>query len=95
MTDAYRPIDSSRTERIQRIRPSQRAKRTESNVYAAPRRSDSSPPCAEAAFIAAAKGMPSVRMEKVDAAREKIAAADYDVDREFAVAMDRMITDEL
>ncbi|MBK8205558.1 MAG: flagellar biosynthesis anti-sigma factor FlgM [Planctomycetes bacterium] len=95
MTDAYRPTDSSRTERVQRIRPSQRAKRTESNVYAAPRRSDSSPPCAEAGFIAAAKSMPSVRMERVDTVREKIAHSDYDVDREFAVAIDRMISEEL
>ncbi len=95
MTDAYRPPDSSRTERVQRIRPSQRAKRTESNVYAAPRRSDSSPPCAEAGFIAAAKNMPAVRMERVDAAREKIADANYDVDRDFVAAIDRMISEEL
>ncbi|MBX3459438.1 MAG: flagellar biosynthesis anti-sigma factor FlgM [Planctomycetes bacterium] len=92
MTERNGPTDSYTTERVQRIRPSQRMKRAETNVYAAPPRAEVS---AQARFAKAAREIPAVRMDRVDALREKLNAAGYDLDAEFKAAMQILIDEAL
>ncbi len=95
MTDITGPTDSYRAQRTQRIRGSERAKRTDSNPYAAVRRSDSAEISQEARLAAAVRDISPVRMDKVDALREKLRDPGYDIDAHFRAAMNLLIREDL
>lgn len=92
MTKRNDSTDSITPERAQRIRPSQRMKRAETNVFAAPPRTEIS---AEARLIAAAREIPVVRMDRVDELRRRVSDPGYDLEIEFKAAMKILIDEAL
>jgi anti-sigma28 factor (negative regulator of flagellin synthesis) len=80
---------------MQRMRSSQGAKRADSNPYAAVRRTDSAEISQEARLAAAARDISPVRMDKVDALREKLRDPGYNIDAHFRAAMNLLISEDL
>lgn len=95
MTELYGPTDSYKTDRTQRIKPGQHLKRTETNAYAAPPRTDRAEISAQARLVAAARDIPPVRLDKVEAMRQRLNEPGYDVDAEFKAAMNILIEEAL
>jgi len=95
MTNINGTGDSYRTERTQRLDTSRRTRKAAPDPYTASMRRDSAEISAEARLLAAARDVPPVRMDKVDALREKLNDPNFDLDAAFKDAVRLMLKAEL
>jgi anti-sigma28 factor (negative regulator of flagellin synthesis) len=91
MTTRHGAGDSNRTERSQRLDVSKRVRKAVPDAYTASVRKDSS---AESKLLAAARELPAVRMDKVEAMRQKLADPEFNVDEALEGALRVMLKDE-
>jgi hypothetical protein len=94
MTSIYGAGDSYRTERSQRLDVSKRVRKAVPDAYTASVRKDSAEISNEAKLLAAAREIPAVRMDKVEAMRAKLADPDFNVDDALKQALRVMLKDE-
>lgn len=96
MSEVQGPGEAARTQRLQRMRAQQLARKAESGGSSLPaRQPDSAEFSQEARLMSQVRNTPAVRQELVQAVKAKINNPAYNLDAAFDRAMERLISDDL